>query len=165
MRVRPFRPLATLVAAVFVLPLHGGLAHGQAGPSGTLEARVRALEARVTALEGRAGGGAAAPASAGVDCESFQISFKARGSRLNVTANGRLIGAYEVQGSPVLTTLLRPGANAVAFAYASPGDEDSLLQVYCTPPGAAERVEILRFKPRPGELQTRVDVNMVRAGR
>ena len=159
------RRLAPLALAIPLLLTAGGAAAQAIGRSEAVEARLRALEARVSALEGRAG--AAAPAaSAPVDCKVFDLrSNPADQSRLSITANGRAIGSYKGRAAPYLTTLLRRGVNDVVFAYDSPGDGNTLLQVYCIPPDAEERVEILRFTPEAGKLEERVSVNMVAPGR
>jgi hypothetical protein len=136
-----------------------------------LEARVRELEARVRELEamlgqssaGASGAGASEPAPDAIDCKEFDIrSNGVAQQRLRITANGRAIGSYQGSAGPYLTSLLRPGVNAVAFIYDSPGDGKTLLQVYCIPPEAESRVEILRFTPEPGKLEERVTVNMTR---
>jgi len=165
--MRPNDPSAPLLALALALPFmllaDGAAAQGR--PS-DLDARMRALEARVEAIERRSGAGAdRGPVSAGVDCEAFGVAFRAGQTRLSIVADGRRIGSFEERGSPILTSLLRRGPNTIVFAFASPGNADTLLQAYCTPPGADQRVEILRFKPEPGALEAQVAVNMTPPGR
>ena len=162
-RIRAGRLHSLALAGAIPVLLAGAAASAQP----TVEARLRALEARVSALEGRAGpASAAAATSAAIDCKVFDIrSNGVAQQRLGITSNGRVIGSYQGSAAPYLTSLLRPGVNNVVFAYDSPGDGKTLLQVYCIPPGAEDRVEIRRFTPQAGSLEERVTVNLTPSDR
>lgn len=122
-----------------------------------------ALAISSAAIAVPSGAVASAPASDAIDCKVFDIrSNGAAHQRLRITANGRTIGSYQGSAGPYLTSLLRPGVNTVAFIYDSPGNGDTLLQVYCIPPEAEDRVEILRFTPDSSRLEERVTVNITR---
>jgi hypothetical protein len=78
-------------------------------------------------------------------------------SRLTVSANGRAVSSYDSSASSIITSLLRPGDNALVFNFSAPG---GAMQLNCTPPGASEGVQILRFEPIPGKLEERITVNI-----
>ena len=147
---RAARPAALLLAGV--LTLSGAAASAQPA----VEARFRALEARVAALEAhlRPSTGPA-PAPSAADCASLHFGFNSP-ARLTVTANGRTLGTYDTSASEIITSRLRPGANALAFAFSGPGGQ---MQLNCTSPGG-EETTILRFSPTPGRLEERVTVNL-----
>jgi hypothetical protein len=148
--------------AVLAIPLSSASAQPR-DPLGAMDARLRDLEARVAALEGRGNPStaAAAPATAGVPCQSVSVLavWATPEAPLTVTVNGAAVGVYDGSISVDLDNFLRPGGNTVGFSYpASPGGSAEAA-LKCRPPGASNSSTILSMRPAAGRLQAQATVN------
>ena len=78
------------------------------------------------------------------------------------TVNGVQVGVYDTSTSLNLDPFLEPGVNTLAFSFEALPKYPAFVTLDCLPPGGADKVTILRFRPAEGRLQTQTQANIVR---